>query len=128
RDGALVPGRGQLCESTREEVVAGGPRRVGPEASPGRRVPPPITGAVDQIVVDEGGHVHELDGDADGPGRLALRRRGEEDKQRAKAFAPGRERLLADGGGEPGVTANRLEQAVLDLLQVTVEPLGVVDR
>ena len=60
-----------------------------------------------QVVVDERRHVHELDRDAGGDRRLAVRRRGEEDEQRPQPLAAGGERLDADVGDEAGVARRR---------------------
>ena len=80
RDGALVAGRGELCERSREQIVARRPRRARPEPGPGRSPTPAIPGAIDQIVVHECRHVHELDGDAGDVGLLPIGRGGEEDE------------------------------------------------
>jgi hypothetical protein len=61
---------------------------------PGRRVAASERCAVDQVVVDEARHVHELDRDAGLQRRLAVRR--EEDDQRAKAL-PARRQCRGTG-------------------------------
>src|SRR6476619_3679439 len=47
-DGAAVAGRGELGEGTREEIVAGGARRLGAVARPGSLAPAAVVGLVDQ--------------------------------------------------------------------------------
>ena len=63
RDGVDVALGGELGEGPREEVVAGRARGIGAVLGPGRRPAAPDCGAVDQVVVDERRHVHELDRD-----------------------------------------------------------------
>ena len=82
RDGVAVAGRRELGEGAREEIVAGGPGGSGAVGGPGGGPAAAELGAVDQVVVDEGRHVNELDGRAGGDGRLPARRCREEDEQR----------------------------------------------
>jgi hypothetical protein len=78
--------------------------------------------------MDERRHVHQLDGDPGHVRRRAIVRCGEEDEQRPQPLAAGGERLGADRRGQPGMTTDRADQALLDLLEVFVEPLRLVDR
>ena len=75
-----VTGFGQLGKGTREQVVAGGPRGVWAVARPGRGVATAVAGTVDQIVVDQSRHVHELDRDARPVGGLRAGRGSKEDE------------------------------------------------
>ena len=88
-----VAGRGELGERAREEIVAGRARGVGAVRRPGRGAAAPSSAPVDQVVVHERRHVHELDRDAGRERRLVASARGEEDEQRAQALAAGGERL-----------------------------------
>jgi len=63
--------RGQLRERPCKEVVARRTGRVGAVDRPGGGLAAPEVRAVDQVVVDERRHVHELDGDARRQRRLA---------------------------------------------------------
>jgi hypothetical protein len=71
--------------------------------------------------------VDQLDRHASGVRRLAVRRAREEDEQRPQALAAGGERLLADRRGEAGVAGDRVEESLLDLLQVAIEALRLTD-
>ena len=73
RDRLGVAGRGELGERARKEVVAGRAGRICAVDRPGGRLAAPEVRAVDQVVVDERRHVHELDRDAGGERRLVAR-------------------------------------------------------
>ena len=90
------------AEGAREEVVAGRARGRRSVLRPGRRAATTHPRAVDQVVVDEGRHVHELDGDTGGDGWRGSRRRGEKREGRAEPLATGGERVGADVGDEAG--------------------------
>ena len=125
RDARRVPGRGELGERPREEVVAGRLRGAVAVLGPRGRAAAAQVGAVEQVVVDERRHVDELDRGAGGDGALAgalLRRRAEEDEHRPQALAAGRERLGADLADEPGMGADRALEPHLEQLEVGVEP------
>jgi hypothetical protein len=128
RDGALVAGRRELGECAGEQVVARRTRWARPETSPGGGPATSVARPVDQVVVNERRHMHELDGDAGDVGRLAVGGRGEEDEQRPQPLAAGRERLRPDRRRQPRMAADGVKQPLLDLLQVLVEPFGLVDR
>jgi len=83
---------------------------------------------VDQVVVHERRHVHELDRDARGERRLAAGRRREEDEQRAQPLAPSCERLVPDRGDEAGMARDRPRETLLDGVEVGLETLGLADR
>ena len=119
-----VAGRRELRERAREEVVAGRARGVGAVDRPGRRLAAAEVRAVDQVVVDERRHVHELDGDAGGERRVAPRRRREEDEQRAQPLAAGGERLVADGRDEAGMARDGAREPLLERVEVLLEPVG----
>ena len=72
--------------------------------------------------------MHELDGDAGDEGRLADGRRSEEDEQGPQPLSAGRERLRPDRRRQPRMAADSVEQPLLDLLQVLIEPFGLVHR
>ena len=128
RNGAFVSGRRELGERAGEQVVARSPGGARPEPGPRRRAPAAVARTVDQVVVHERGHVHELDGDAGDVRRLAVGGGREEDQQGPQALAAGRERLGPDHRGKPRMAADRVEQPLLDLFQILVEPLCLVDR
>ena len=91
--------------------------------APGRRAAATDRRAVDQVVVDERRHVHELDRDAGGDRWLASsRRRGEERERRPQSLAARRERARADLGDEARVALDDRVRAGLDLGEVLVEP------
>jgi hypothetical protein len=69
----------------------------------------------------------QLDRDAGGVGGLSIPCARKEDEQRPQALAARRERLLADRRREAGVTGDRVEETLLDLLQVAVEALRLTD-
>src|SRR5262249_51719977 len=81
----------------------------------------------DQVVVDEGRHVHELHCHTGGHGRGPPGRGREEREQRAQTLAPGAERVPRDGGDDPAVRAHGLLQALFELLEVEVEARCVAD-
>jgi hypothetical protein len=120
-DGHGIAVAAELGEGTREEVVARCARRSGAVRRPGRSVAAPHGGTVDQVVVHERRHVHELDGDARRDGRRGVRGGGEEREQRPQALASGRERFRADVGHDTGVAPDGCGQPLLDLLQVRVQ-------
>ena len=72
----------ELGEGTGEQIVAGRAGGIGAVCRPGGRLAAPDLRAVDQVVVDEGRHVHELDGDAGGDRGRRVRRCAEEREQR----------------------------------------------
>ena len=69
----------------------------------------------------------QLDRDAGGVRGLPIRRAREEDEQRPQALAARGERLLADSRRKPGVAGDCIEETLLDLLQVAVEPFRLTD-
>ena len=125
--GRAVAGRSELGEGPREQVVAGRARGLGAVARPGRLAAAPVVSLVDQVVVDERRHVHELDRRAGRERRLAWTG-GEEDEQRPQPLAAGRERFAADLGDEPRVRVDRRGQAHLEVLEVGVEAGRLADR
>ena len=122
RNGLPVSGRCELGEGAREQVDAAGSRGIGAVRRPDRGAPAPQLGAVDQVVVNEARHVHELDRDSRGDGALGLGVRGQEDEQRAHALPARGERLDADLRDEPGSGADGHGETVFELVQVRVEP------
>ena len=128
RDRVRVPCHRQLVERPGEQVVAGRPRGGRAVGRPGRGAAAAELGAVDQVVVDERGHVHELDRDPRGHGRRSSGRRGEEDEQRPEPLAARVQRIARGGGNDPSVRADGLLQPLLELLEVEVEPGRVPDR
>jgi hypothetical protein len=84
--------------------------------------------AVDQVVVDERRHVHELDRDTGGDRRLLSRGRREEDEQRAKPLAARGESLVADRGHQAGMAGDGAREPLLDRVEVVLEPGGLADR
>ena len=77
--------------------------------------------------MDERRHVHELDRNARRVRRLMVSRRRQKDEQRPKPLAPGRERLCADRRREARMPPDRRQQALFDLVEVDIEPFGLVD-
>jgi hypothetical protein len=71
--------------------------------------------------------VDQLDRDARGVWRLPIASARKEDEQRPQALAARGERLFADRRREAGVAGDRVEESVLDLLQVAIEPLRLTD-
>ena len=118
---------GQLGERAREEIVARCPRRVGSMSGPRRLLSSAHGCAVDQVVVDERGHVDELDGDSGCHGRRLARRRTEKRKQRPQTLPAGCERVGADLGGTAAVRRDGCRETHLDLVQVRVEPGQTAD-
>ncbi len=95
---------------------------------PGGGASAPELGAVDQVVVDEGRHVNELDRDAGRDRGLAVGWAGEEDKRRPEPLSACRERLGSDLRDEPAVTGDRLLESLLELVEVLIEPGRAADR
>src|SRR5581483_415123 len=128
-DGVRVAGRGELAERAREQVVAGGERGVGAERRPGRRRAAAHARAVDEVVVHECRHVHELDGDAGGERRLVgAPRRGEEAEERPQPLAACRQRRGGNLGGEAWAAANGLREPHLELVEIAGETGRRLDR
>src|SRR5215211_2733073 len=115
-----VARRRELREGSREQVIARRASADGAMGAPGGRVSAAQSGAVDQVVVDEAGHVHQLDRDAGGEWRLT--RRSEEDEERAQPLAAGGESRSARLGGRPGMARNGGLQALFERGEVVVEP------
>ena len=121
RDGADVAVGGELGEGAGEEVVAGRAGGAGAVRGPGGRLARDVPGAVDQVVVDERRHVHELDGDAGRDRAARVRGRAEEREQRPQPLAARRERVRADLGDAAAVRADRGREPLLDLRHVLVD-------
>ncbi len=126
-DGPRVARRRELGEGPGEEVVAGGARGAGAVAGPCGDASAAVPGAVDQVVVYERRGVNELDGRAGGEGRLAGRRR-QEDEQRTQPLAAGRERLAADHRYQPWMRLDGRRQTLFEVLEIGVEPRALADR
>ena len=110
--------------SDRQPPVAGRSGRVLAVLAPRGGPASPNGRAVDEVVVHERRHVHELDRRARRDGRGVIRRRGEEDESRPEALPAGRERARPHLGHEPGVAGHLAPQLGLDLAEVVVEPRG----
>ena len=95
---------------------------------PGGRLPAPDLRAVDQVVVDEGRHVHELDGDAGGDRGRRIRGCAEEREQRPQPLPARRERIRPDVGDSAPVRSDGGAEPVLDLRHVLVDPRKGNDR
>src|SRR5438067_3037058 len=121
-DGGCVARRAQLGEGAREEVVAGRAGCGWAVHRPRGRLATAEVGAVDQVVVDERRHVHELDGDPRRERRRPSRRRGEEDERRTQPFTAGPERLVAHRRHEAGMGRDGACQPFLERVEVVVEP------
>ncbi len=90
--------------------------------APRRRAAAPHRCAVDQVVVDERRHVHELDRD---PGRerwRRSRRRREERERRTQPLPAGSERARADLGDEARVARDGALELRLDLARYSSRP------
>ncbi len=120
RDCAAVPGRRQLCEGPREEVDASGPRRFGAVRGPDRGASASQLGAVDQVVVDEARHVHELDRHSRGK-RILIRVGSQENEEGPETLAARGERFRPDLGDEALACRDGPGEAFLELVQVRVE-------
>ena len=121
-DRAGVSGRAQLGERAREEVVAGRARGGRAVHRPRRRLATAEVGAVDEVVVHERRHVHELDGDAGRERRLLAGGSREEDERRAQALAAGRERLVPDRRDEAWVRRDGAREPLLETVEIVAEP------
>src|SRR5205823_10964610 len=84
--------------------------------------------AIDQIVVHERRHVHELDRDAGCERRLAARWSREEEEQRPQPLAARGERLVPRGRDEAGMARDRTRQTLLERVEILLEALGLADR
>ena len=111
-----VSRRGQLGEGAGEEVDAAGTCRPGPVRRPHRGPASPQLRSVDQVVVDEARHVHQLDGDSRGERRVGFRRRREKDQQGAEPLAARGQRLCPDLGDEPRPRRDRLHNRIIQQL------------
>ena len=80
-------GAGELGEAACEEVVARGHRGRAAVHVPDGRAAVAQLGAVNEVVVNERGHVHELHGNRLGKRGRRVRRRCEEDEQGTQALA-----------------------------------------
>ncbi len=94
---------------------------------PGGGHPAAEVRAVDQVVVHERGHVHELHGHSRGERGLAAGRGREEDEQRAQPLAARGERLVADRRDETGMARDGAREALLERVEVLLEPGGLAD-
>jgi hypothetical protein len=108
---------GQLGHRAGEQVVAARLRRPRAVLVPRRRAPATKLGAVDQIVVDQRGHVGELDRDSRAQRELAIAR-GEVDEERSQALAARPDRVPPDRRDEPRMALHRRLEALLELVQV----------
>jgi hypothetical protein len=82
----------------------------------------PEGGSVDQIVVQQRGHVDELDRDACLHGRHLADRSGQEDEQRAETLAAA-ERVGPGARRQPGISFDSDLEPRFHLVEVGVEPL-----
>ena len=118
---------GERDEGAREQVI---PRRLrggGAVLGPRGGTAPPHPGPVDQIVVHEGRHVDELDGNT---GRDRCRRpdrRGQEREHRPQALAARGERFGSDLPHEAGVPGDRTRQLSFDDVEVVRQPGSAAD-
>jgi hypothetical protein len=71
--------------------------------------------------------VHELHCDPGGERRLPALRRAQEDEHRAESLAASGERLVADGGDEPGVGRDRAREPLLERVEVVLEAVRRTD-
>jgi hypothetical protein len=127
RDLSLAAIDRELCECSREEQVPDTHRAVPARAGDDRGAATADGGTVQDVVVDQSRHVDQLDRDARGVWRLPIASARKEDEQRPQALAARGERLFADRRREAGVAGDRVEESVLDLLQVAIEPLRLTD-
>src|SRR5579859_2491480 len=128
RDRPRVARGGKLREGPREEVVAGGARRLGPVGGPRGGPSTPEPGPVDEIVVDERRHVNQLDGDPGGQRRRQAPLRRQEHQHRPQSLPTGRERIRADCGADAGMARDGLLQPLLELVEIALEPGRIADR
>ncbi len=126
-DRLAVAGGGELREGAREQIVARRARGLRPVDRPGRRLAAAKVRAVDEVVVHERRHVHELDGDTGGDGRLFGGRSRQEDEQRPQPFPAGGERLVADRGDEAGMRRDGARETLLDRLEIRLEARRLPD-
>ena len=126
-DGGGVARLGQLGEGACEEVVARRSRRRCAVRGPGSRAAASVARAVDEIVVHERRHVDELHGDARGERWRPVRGRGQEDEHRAQALAARCQGVRADRGHGARMAAHGVLQALLELVEVPLEPRDLPD-
>ena len=126
-DGRGVAGLGELGKRPGEEVVARCPRGGRAVRSPRRGAAAPVASAVDEIVVHERRHMDQLHGDARGERWRPLHGRGQEDEHRAQALAACRQCIRAHGGDRARVAAHGVLQALLELVEVVLEPRHLPD-
>ena len=126
QDGDVLPRSrgGERREGSSEQVVAGGLGRSRTVSRPCRSPAATQVRSVDDVVVDEGRHVDELDGDAFRHRWGRVWSGAEKRERRAKALAAGRERVLADRRHDTGVRPDDGAESCLDGVEVLAEPGG----
>ena len=108
-------------EGAREEVVPGCLGHLLAVLAPSGGAAAPHGSAVDEVVVDERRHVHELDRDTCGDRTLCIRRRGEERECRSEAFPPCGQSSRPDLGDETGMALDGASELRLDLAEILVQ-------
>jgi hypothetical protein len=116
-DAAEVAARGELVESSCKEVVPARARRILAVLAPGGRATAAKLGAVDQVVVDKGRHVHELNRYRSGERALAIGRR-QVHEERAQTLAARCDGAPPDRFHEPRVSSDRRVEPLFQLVQI----------
>ncbi len=119
------PARGrQLGEGAGEEEVTHPDGCVAARAGDDGRAAAAHRGAVEHVVVDEGGHVDQLDRDRGAERALGLAARADQDQQGTQALAAGRERRLRVGAQLGSVAGGDLGEPPLDLREPGGQPVA----
>ena len=120
RPSAAFASRAKAREKSRSPAPTA---RGRPEAGGHGRPAAAQLGRVEDVVVDQGRHVDELDrgGGADGGG-LPVHPGAEQDQQRSQALAAGRQRRAGVSGEDLAVALGLFAEQVLDLAQASRQP------
>ena len=116
-DALLVAGRGELGERAREQVVAARERRGRAVRRPRRGAAAPELRRVEDVVVDERGHVEELHRRRGRERRRRVERGREEAQRRPEPLPAGGERLGADRRHDALAAPDDRRQALLELVE-----------
>ena len=121
-DPGEVSAHRELAERAGEEIVAARTSRPLAVRAPRRRASAAELGPVDEVVVDKGGDVRELDRDAAAQRHLAVRS-GQVDEQRSQSLATSSDGVATDGPDHARIALDGRLEPLLELVEIRLRVL-----